>query len=71
MNVNKFRGKIVERGLNVESLAIKMGIDKATVYRKINNNGDTFTVKETRQIVSILELTTEEIMSIFFNNTVA
>lgn len=71
MNVNKLRGKIVEKGMNVEKLSSEMGIDRATVYRKLNNNGESFTVREVRSIISILDLTTEEITSIFFSNTVA
>lgn len=71
MNVNKLKGKIVEKGMNVDEVSLKMGVDRSTIYRKLNNNGETFTVREVKQIVSILELTQEEVTSIFFSNTVA
>jgi len=71
MNVNRFRGKIVEKGMNVEVLSERMGIHKSNVYRKMNNNGDTFTLKEVRKIIEILDLTAEETRDIFFDNTVA
>ena len=39
VNVNKLRGKIVENGLNMSTLAIKLEIDRSTLYRKINSEG--------------------------------
>lgn len=71
MNMNKLRGKIVENGLSVDKLSDAMGVDRSTVYRKINDNGESFTVREVRKIVSVLSLTPEEIGLIFFNDTVA
>ena len=46
VNVNKLKGKIVERGLNVDGLAEKVGMDKSTFYRKLANEGSTFTIGE-------------------------
>ena len=46
VNINKLKGKIVENGLTIEKLADNIGIDRSTLYRKINNNGETFTIKE-------------------------
>ncbi len=37
VNVNKLKGKIVERGLNVENLAERIGLDRATLYRKLGS----------------------------------
>lgn len=71
MNMNKLRGKVVEKGLSIDKLSDEIGIDRSSVYRKINNNGETFTVREVRKIVSVLNLTPEEISLIFFNDTVA
>lgn len=71
MNVNKLKGKIVENEMNITTLAKRMGIDRATLYRKINRDGETFTIKEVNLIVKILNLTTEEAMEIFFKDFVA
>lgn len=71
MNVNKLRGKIVENGFNVGDVASLIGIDRATFYRKLNNNGDTFTVKEVNDLCKVLKLNKEDAVSIFFANTVA
>lgn len=71
MNVNKLRGKIVEKGMSIESVANNIGVDRSTLYRKINSNGDTLTVSEANLICKILELSEREAMSIFFTNYVA
>jgi len=71
LNVNKLKGKIVENEMNITTLAKRMGIDRATLYRKINRDGETFTIKVVNLIVKILNLTTEEAMEIFFKDFVA
>lgn len=71
MDVNKLKGKIVEKGLNVETLARKIGIDRSTLYRKLNKQGDTLTVREVNIICKELGLSKDEAMDIFFRNVVA
>lgn len=71
VNINKLKGKIVENGLTIEKLADNIGIDRSTLYRKINNNGETFTIKEADLIVNALNLTAEEAKAIFFSQLVA
>lgn len=71
MNVNKLKGKIVENGLNIPSVARKIGMDKATFYRKLNGETTTFTIKEADAIVNILDLTSSEALAIFFEQNVA
>ena len=65
VNVNKLKGKIVENGLTIGILAEKMGIDRSTLYRKINNNGEMFTIREANLICSILNLDAHEATAIF------
>lgn len=71
VNVNKLKGKIVERGLNVEKLADIIGLNRSTVYRKLNENGETFTVGEANLICKVLELSSAEATEIFFGQQVA
>ncbi|MGB4018175.1 MAG: helix-turn-helix transcriptional regulator [Syntrophomonadaceae bacterium] len=71
VNINKLKGKIVENGLTIEKLADNIGIDRSTLYRKINNNGETFTIKEADLILNALNLTAEEAKAIFFSQFVA
>ena len=71
VNVNKLKGKIVEKGLSVSALAEKIGIDRATLYRKLENDGAGLLVKDANSIASALDLTYDEAMSIFFARYVA
>lgn len=71
VNVNKLKGKIVECGMSVTELASKVGIDKATMYRKLNSNGGNITIKEADLISSELNLTLDEVNAIFFSQYVA
>ena len=71
VNINKLKGKIIECGMNVEKLASKVGMDKATLYRKINTNGENFTIKEADSISKALNLTYAEVNAIFFSQFVA
>ncbi len=70
VNVNKLKGKIVERGMSVEELANKIGVDKSTLYRKLNQSGETFTIREANLICEILELNGDEATAIFFSQYV-
>ena len=71
VNTNKLKGKIVECGLNISELAELIGIDKTTLYRKINANGQTITIKEADMISKELKLSKEEVNDIFFSQFVA
>lgn len=71
VNVNKLKGKIVECNMNVEILASKIGLDKSTLYRKLNSNGENFTIKEADLISKALDLTYSEVNAIFFSQFVA
>ena len=71
VNVNKLKGKIVENGMSVQELAELVNIDKATFYRKLNANGETFLIREADAISKALKLTGEEVNAIFFSQYVA
>jgi plasmid maintenance system antidote protein VapI len=64
MNLNKLKGKIVERGWNVEKLAEQIGVDRSSMYRKLNNF-EKITIGEAKEIATVLNLTNEEASSIF------
>ncbi len=71
MNTNKLKAKLVERGINVANLAESIGIDKATLYRKMRHGGESMSIRDANAIVSALRLTPDEAASIFFAEDVA
>lgn len=64
MKVNKLKGKIVERGMNIESLAKLMGVDRATLYRKLND-AEKITIGEAAKIKEVLEISDSDAYDIF------
>lgn len=66
MDINKLKGKIVEKGLSVEKLAGMIEIDRSSLYRKLNN-GEKITIGEARKMREALDLSTEEATAIFFS----
>ncbi len=71
VNSNKLKAKIVENGMNVSELAVKIGMDKSTLYRKIASDGESMTVKDANAIVRALNLTSADALAIFFSQLVA
>ena len=64
MNVNKLKGKIVEREMNVESLADVIGINRSSLYRKLNN-AEKITIGEALKMKEALEMSDQEACEIF------
>lgn len=71
VNVNKLKGKIIEKGFNISKLAKMINLDASTLYRKLANNGTKLTIKEADMIVETLNLTVDEANAIFFSQFVA
>ena len=69
MNTNKLKGKIIEKGLNTDTLCKKICMQKQTYYRKLNSNA--FSVNDVINITKALDLTVQEMNSIFFDKLVA
>lgn len=71
VNIRKLKAKLVENDISIIELANIIGVDKSTVYRKLNKSGENFTVKDVEKISKALSLTYEDINDIFFTNVVA
>lgn len=66
VNVQKLKGKIVEKNTTQESVADHMKIDRTTFYRKMKNGGTGFTIGEIHKMAEAIPLTIEEAVDIFF-----
>ena len=71
VNVNKLKGKIIEKGKTVDLVAKAIGVDVSTLYRKLQGNGDKITIKEADDIATYLVLNSSEATAIFFSQYVA
>ncbi len=66
MNTDKLKGKIVANGMNVELLASAIGIDRSSLYRKLNNF-EKFTIGEAKAIKDALNMSDTEACDIFLS----
>lgn len=66
MKMNKLKAKIVEKGMNVEALADAIGIDRSSLYRKLNNF-EKITIGEALRMKEALEMTDAEASDIFLS----
>lgn len=66
MNLNKLKAKIVELGMNVEMLADKIGMERSTLYRKLNKF-EKITIGEAIRMKDALNMTDEEATDIFLS----
>ena len=64
VNADKLKGKIVANGINVETLAFAIGIDRSSLYRKLNNF-EKITIGEAKAIKETLNMTDSEACEIF------
>lgn len=64
-NINKLKGKIIENGYSIKTLASEIDVCEATLRRKIN--GDVVvSIEESLEIKAKLNLSTEDYIDIFF-----
>ena len=64
MNINKLKGKIVEKGMNIEKVADMIGVDRSSLYRKLNN-ADKITIGEAAKMKDALGMSDAEAYEIF------
>lgn len=65
MNVTRLREKISESGLTGEEIAAAINVDPSTYYRKMNAEGENFTVSQAKKLANALRLTGAEAAEIF------
>lgn len=70
MNQTEFKVAQIRAGLSKEDIAKELGLNLATVYRKINGESE-FTLSELRLLKKILGLTNSDVDRIFFNDELA
>ena len=68
VDIQKLKGRIVEKSKNVNDVVKEIGIDKSTLYRKIKAGGVSLTVKEVNAIAKCLQLSYDDVRTIFFKD---
>lgn len=70
MNMNDLRAEIVRCGLNIPKLAEMIGMDKKTLYSRMKQETD-FRQPEIAKISHVLNLSSEQVLNIFFADCVS
>ena len=67
VDILKLKAKLVERDITQQELSIKMGINPSTLNKKLNDaDGIFLSIKEVTNICNILNIESQEILTIFF-----
>lgn len=66
-NMDELKRKMSERNVNNEDMAKALEIDPSTFYRKLQKEGENFTVGQMHRIAEILGLNQEEVTIIFLS----
>lgn len=67
MNVQALKRKILDCGYNIVKFSDKVSIDRSTFYRRLEKDGNSFTIEEALRIKDVLSLTDAEAYSIFLS----
>lgn len=70
MKVNELRAEVVRNGMSMEELSEEIGIDRSTLYRRLNKP-NSFTLGEIISISKALDLTSDRVVDIFFSEKVS
>lgn len=67
MDANKLKRKLIEQRLNVAKTADLLGMNKITLYRKLNGF-EKLTISDAIQLKNLLGLTDSEAITIFLES---
>lgn len=66
VDVTKLKMSLIKNGLTLTKLAHEINMNPSTLFRKLANNGDTFTLAEAFLIKQTLNMSDNEAHEIFF-----
>lgn len=65
VDVGRIKNRMNELGLTVKEVVTALEIDESTYYRKMANNGMTFSIEQAQKIRELLHLSRREASEIF------
>lgn len=71
VNIAMLKERIEKSGISLSHIANAANIDRSTMYRRLSTEGEGFTVAEATAISKALNLSSDEVASIFFADSVA
>lgn len=71
VKIERLKGKMKEKGVSVKEAAEAVGVDQSTFYRKLERQGENFTIIQAQRLVNFLGLSAEDACEIFLNQKLA
>lgn len=71
VNIEKLRAAMEAGGVSIEEAASALGVNRATLYRRLQQAGASFTLEEVSKLADLLHLTRAEMETIFFDRDLA
>jgi len=71
VNIERLRETIDRSGVSISHIAAVANMDRSTLYRRLGSSGEGFTIAEATAISRALNLSSEDVTAIFFDETVA
>lgn len=71
MNTEALKTFMETTGISAKQMANVIGVDISTWYRKLQTNGDSFTIREMNTMIRRCNMSTAEAANIFFNEKLA
>ena len=66
VNTDKLKAVMQAKSISIEKASNVIGIDPSTFYRRIQKNGEKFTVSEVTKLADMLKIDSKTLQSIFF-----
>lgn len=66
VNIERLKTALKSRGVTIEQASERIGVNPATFYRRISQDGKNFTVAEVGMLVNLLGLDAKDMQAIFF-----
>ena len=68
VNLERLRAALKQRGITIEQTADALNVNPSTLYRRFNRQGEKFTVDEVSKLAAMLDLSSERLSEIFFDD---
>lgn len=71
VNIYRLKSALRNQGITIEQASEAIDMDPSTFYRRLNRQGEKFTVQEVAKLADLLKLSSELMQSIFFDGQLA
>lgn len=71
VNIDLLKSVMRARNISIEQAANAINVNPSTFYRRINQNGETFTVSEVAKLAELLNMGGKTLERVFFEKKLA